>query len=139
MSGHLDCMDRSNWIDDFKFGAKGGAYQAQGGGYLWLAYKVLPDFNPRGFRLFEARRTKERIVPVKKTEYFFDGCINAAEIIINRLGRAAYEYEDTGDINVFAPNANSKYCTDGTCGAFGTSQCDQWIKDLSEENSKWVA
>lgn len=138
LSGHLDHMDQRGWVDDFKFGAKGGAYQAQGGGYIWLVYKVLSHDLIKSFRQIHFKRTKSLYVPAINIQYDFDACIDSAEIAINRLSEANWKYQETGDLKVFAPNANSKYCTRNTCRAWGTSQCNQWIAEIEKENKEWA-
>lgn len=139
LSGHLDCMDDLLWIDDFKFGAKGGAYMAQGGAYLWLVQSNYPELSLQGFRQLHIKRTKTREVPLKTIKYSFDGCVNAAKYSIDRLARQRWEYEETKNPWVFIPNANSKYCTQKTCSAWGTSVCDQWIGEIEEDNIAWAS
>jgi len=153
LTGHWDVLGYDGWLDDTKFGALGAGYQPQGGSYLWLAQPIvdqlilrelLPEnFLLKGFREVWAKRTKEKTVAVKVKERSFNGCVVSAEQAVNRAALARYQWEETKDPNVFETNSNSKYCTEKTCKAYGTSQCDQWIgnaqdKETEQENDKWV-
>lgn len=136
VSGHPDVI-LTRWLDDFKYGARTQAHQAQGGGYLWLAEKE-GYHNLEGFRVNHIKRTGLRNAQSVMRQYRFDPgvCKTLAFIQINRIVRQVDTWYEKPHLRqgLFNPNPNSKLCHKTTCTAFGTSACDAWIPDLGKEN-----
>lgn len=125
------------WIDDWKFGNKCGNYRGQVG-----AYKILTasnyDVDINGGRIIWIRRGGITIEQKKliRINYDFDACINMATNGANRIAERVVEYEKTKDIEVFGKNPDSKFCTKKTCPAWGSSQCNAWIQETSEDQEE---
>lgn len=124
-------------IDDWKFGSKCGNYRGQIG-----AYKILLnsnyDVDIEGGRIIWIRRTgitieQKRLIRIS---YDFDACINMATQATNRIVERVTDYRKEKNLAAFGRNPDSKFCTKKTCLAFGTSQCDAWIKETSDEQEE---
>jgi len=147
--GHPDVvneLDDGVIIDDFKFGSKCGCYICQIGAYKKLVYSEY-DVEIHYGRVIWVKRTGVKHIqyPMQLIRYDYNACANAVEQTIDNIVSAVNRYNEEikklrakrGDhrkaLWAFSRNPDSKFCTRKTCDAWGTSLCDQWIKEVSSE------
>jgi hypothetical protein len=142
--GKPDCVEETLNIIDTKFGVHKTNFRPQAGAYLWLVNARYPELNVGDFQILFIQRTgKDRRGNLKPQigldtiTYNRDACIDVAEKQFEECVRSTNNYLKTGNLWAFNTNANSKFCTNKTCIAFGTSVCDQWIQNSEKENEVW--
>lgn len=136
---HIDTDDDMFNVYDHKFSSKEFNYLAQAGIYL-LTYKNTYGVTPKDFFINWIQRVGEsslqpdlRVVP-----YDREAAIDSARKQVLLVASALKDYDsrrtEHKKLWAFNFNPNSKLCTEKTCGAWGTTACNQWM-DKSKEKA----
>lgn len=123
LTGHLDVLESTGTLSDFKTGAREPSPWSQLGAYALLAQAhgktvdlVQMVYVPR------VRTTQDQPAPIIR-ELDAGEATRAAWSTLREIARHKTAFDETGDIWAFPANPMSQMCTPKYCSAFGTDAC----------------